>query len=237
LVALVGAALWSAAAGASTTTTAPSAAQTLLNQTIAAARAEPGVHYVTSSSLGKRSFMVSGDAASHIGLQDITMRNGSQVGTIEIRLVHNTAYFEGDPSMLTTYLGMPSTLATKFAGRWISVAHTNQAFSEIADSVTMKAVLAQITLGGPITSAPGQSDGGPVVTLSGTSKALSSSGKKGPASLEVTATTPPLPILFNAQGTNNGQVATGSVTFSDWGEAVVVAAPAHATPNTAISSS
>ena len=179
---------------------------------------------------------MTGDAARSAGLQDITLINGGQVGTIEVRLVHNTAYFRGNKLGLMSYLGLPTSLAADYTGRWISVARSNQAFASIAASMTIKAVIAQIVIDGPLTMSSGPSAPSTTLILEGTSGALSAKGQHGPATLVVSDPSTPLPVSFSAQGKDGSTMANGSVSFSNWGESVAVVAPAHAVPNTSIGS-
>ena len=226
---------------ATTTTTAVPATtttpQSVLNRALAAAKTEPTVHFVASSTVGKRTYTVSGDAAAKTGAQDITLRDGTQTGSMKVLLVHNTVYFEGDKLGLTNYLGLSSSLAPAYAGKWISFAHDNQGFATIAASLTIKAAISQISLGGPLSMAAGQAGEGATLLLRGTSGALSTNNKRAPATLVVTTTSPPLPVTFTAQGKDGTSTSTGSVTFSDWGETVHVTAPAHAIPNTSVGTS
>ena len=182
---------------ATTTTTAVPATtttpQSVLNRALAAAKTEPTVHFVASSTVGKRTYTVSGDAAAKTGAQDITLRDGTQTGSMKVLLVHNTVYFEGDKLGLTNYLGLSSSLAPAYAGKWISFAHDNQGFATIAASLTIKAAISQISLGGPLSIAAGQAGEGATLLLRGTSGALSTDDKRAPATLVVTTTSPPLP--------------------------------------------
>jgi hypothetical protein len=231
-----------AAAGGTTTISAPTTStaattttpRSVLDRALAAAKTEPTVHFVASSTVGKRTYTVSGDAAAKTGAQDITLRDGTQTGSMKVLLVHDTVYFQGDTLGLTNYLGLPSSLAPAYAGKWISFAHDNQGFATIAASLTIKAAISQISLGGPLSIPAGQAGAGATLLLAGTSGALSTNNKREPATLVVTTTSPPLPVTFTARGKDGTSTSTGSVTFSDWGETFRVTAPAHAIPNTSV---
>ncbi len=186
------------------------------------------MHFVTVTTVGTRRYSVVADATASTGRQLVTVRSGGTAGHIEVRLVSSGLYIRGDGAGLVTYLGMPSNLATKYAGRWIYYAPSVQGYKSLAQSMTVAAAVDLISLKAPLTSASGHVAGATVTVIHGTTQALSSSGR-GPASLAVAPGTN-LPIVFTGQGTASGKRATGSVTYSAWGEPVVVATPAHSVP-------
>lgn len=233
-----------AAASGSTTTTTPSVTtagsskvspKTLLAASLGAANAKGSVHYVVHSSSGKDTITVTADAASTAGSQAIVLRVGKSTGHVTGTLVDNTVYFRGDTLGLEDYLGMPSTAAPKYAGKWISFGSSTKDYATIAKSMTLASALDQISVDAPLSSGGSSTRGGRrAVSIKGTTTSLSSSGHKGSAVLYVSAVGAPLPIAFLGTGTQKAGAETGSVTYSRWGERVRPAVPATSVPSSSI---
>jgi uncharacterized OsmC-like protein len=234
-----------AAGAATTTTTAPAvttagsrstAPKTLLAASLAAAGTQTSVHYVATSSVGTRSLEITADASTTAGTQSIVLREGKTTGHVTGRFVDKIVYFRGDTVGLEDYLGMPATLAPKYNGQWISFSSTTKDYSSIAKSLTLSAAIAQISVSAPLTGG-GHTivDGKAAVGLRGTTTALSSKGKKGSATLYVSAKGSPLPVAYRGTGKQKKQKETGTVTFSRWGETVSPAVPAKSVAASTIS--
>lgn len=234
----------SGVAGAATTTTTTATAQAtltpkaLLAASLKAANAQPSVHFVATSTVGTRSITITADAAAATGSQVIVLREDKKTGHVTGRYVGSTVYFRGNTVGLEDYLGMPTTLAPKYSGKWISFGSSTEDYSSIAKSMTISAAVAQISVKAPITGGGHATVGGQAaVGVRGTTTTLSSKGKKGKATLYVAATGSPLPIRYNGTGKQKKQKETGQVTFSKWGETVNPTAPAGAVPASSISTS
>jgi hypothetical protein len=225
----------SGTAGATTRPTAPKA---LLAASLKAAGKQSSVHSVATSTVGTQSIKITADAATKAGTQVIILREGKKTGHLTGRYVNNTVYFRGDTIGLEDYLGMPATLAPKYSGKWISFASTTQGYSSVANSMTVSAAVSQISVKAPITSS-GQTtvNGQAAVGVRGTTTTLSSKGKKGTATLYVSAKGSPLPIRYLGTGIQKKQKETGQVTFSKWGETVSPTAPTGAVPASSITTS
>ncbi len=223
-----------AVGAATTTTTASTPATAQLRAALAAARAEPSVHFTTSTTLGARNYTVVGDAGHKLGVQTVTVTNGTKTGHVKVRLVHSDFYIEGDTYGLTTYVGMPSNLATEYKNRWIAFGPSTPDFSAIEKSMTVTAAIGQISLDGPLTMTTSTVAGAPVVVLSGTTTSLSSKGHTGPATLVVAGNGSNLPVSFTGQGKDGTSVARGSIAYSDWGEKLTVTRPANPVPSSKV---
>ena len=222
------------AAGASTTTTAPTPASAQLAATLAAAKAQPSVHFSTTTVAGAKSYTVVGDASKTGGVQEVTVVDGTRTGHVQVRLIGRNFYIQGDDYGLTTYVGMPSNLAATYKNRWIVFGPSTPDFTAIAKSMTVSAAVDQISMKGPLTMATAQVAGSPAIVLTGTTTSLSAKDTKGPATLVVTADGTDLPLSFSGQGTDGTTVAKASITYSRWGQPVTVARPAHAVPSTKV---
>jgi hypothetical protein len=223
-------------AGAATTTTtaAGSAVQTRLlaaqTAAIAAAKSAGSVHYVQKASAGKQTVEIVGDASGSEGREMVTVHNGSSVGHVTGELTGGKVYFEGDDYGLTSYLGMPANLASKYAHRWIVFTQADQGFKQTAKTFTISGPLSVVTLSkGTLGPGPGSTIASTAVTsIRGRTAALSTSGKSGTGTLYVAAAGSPLPVRFVGTGTQDAGPAKGQVDFSQWGEPVTLSAPSHA---------
>ncbi|HVX20852.1 MAG TPA: hypothetical protein VHB02_05865 [Acidimicrobiales bacterium] len=182
------------------------------------------------STVGKQSVAITADVARAKGREAVVVTGGQQTGHVAVRLVHQAAYFRGDPTGLEGYLGMPSTLATKYAGTWIRFDQSNPTYQAISKSLTVSSAVSQISVKAPLANGPSATiDGVPAVSVTGTTTDL---GGKGPAALYLPARSRVLPLQYTAQGTQKAQgskkqeKASGQVDFSHWGERFAVAAPA-----------
>src|SRR5271166_5357626 len=210
-----GAATSPAALAAATSPAAPAAA------TEAAAAKQQSVHYVAGSILGTESITIVADVARSSGLETIRLRDARQTGLVS-----------------AGYVGMPSTLATRYAGKWIAFTPTQKSFAAIAKSLTLSAAVGQISIGPPFTSSTGPTVGNvPTVLVRGTTTMFSSSGAKGRASLSIRTNGTPLPVTFAGRGSQSGKTESGQVVFSGWNEPVHVVAPSSSVNASSISSS
>lgn len=234
----------SSGSSATTTTTAPPAtigssttAKAIMDASLAAARAQKSAHYVATNKVGTRSIQVTTDTSPTTATQQIVIRVGKQRGQMTSRYVGGVVYFRGDDLALEDYLGMPTTLASKYVGQWISFGSSTQDYKAIAKSMQLSTAVTQISLKSPLKGVGASTQGGQsVVGVRGTTTELSSKGKQGTATLYVAATGTPLPVAFTGNGKQDKKKETGSVTFSRWGEKVTTTAPAHSVRASSISS-
>jgi hypothetical protein len=209
--------------------------EVLLAASLDAARAESSVHYVATSAVGDESVRVTADSATAAASQEIVLRVGKGIGHVTARLVDSTAYFRGNALGLEDYLGMPSRLAPKYVGRWISFSSSTKSYPSIAKSMSVSSAINQISVDAPLSgSRKVSSNGRSAVSIRGTTTSLSSAGNKGTAVLYVSATGRPLPIAYRGTGEQKKKPETGTVTYSRWGEAVSPRAPATSVPSSSI---
>jgi hypothetical protein len=230
-------------AGASTTTTsstlpttgtAPSAQQAsllaVLNSALAAATAQKSVHYLQTASAGKQSVTIIADASTSEGRQVVTVQNGTSIGHVTGELTGDKVYFRGDAYGLSSYLGMPTDLASKYKNRWIVFTKSSQGFAQSVKTFTIQGPLSVVKLTkGTLSAAGGATvDGQAVTAITGGTTALSTGGKSGTGTLYLASTGSPLPVRFVGTGSQSAGKAKGEVDFSLWGERVVVPAPRNA---------
>lgn len=210
-------------------------ATALLKASLAAGAKQSAVHYVVVSSAGNHSVNLVADASSTKGNQTIVLREGSHVGHVNGRLVGGNVYFEGDQYGLTQYLGMPSSLAPKYAGKWIVWTSSDSTYSWVEQDFQLSTALGQISMKAPLSIGGRTSvNGTSALNLNGTTSSLSEKGKSGPATLAVAASKTPLPLRFTGKGKEQLGKAYGTVTFSKWGETISVTAPTNAIPVSSI---
>ena len=211
------------AAGGAGAASSPAA---LVAASKSAATKQHSAHFVAVSSLGANSVTIVADVGQASGKETIRLRNSGQTGLISGRYDGKAVYFRGDANGLVGYLGMPSSLATKYAGRWIAFTSDQKSYAAIAKSLTLPEAIAQISMAPPYTSSTGPRAGGsPTVLVRGTSAAFSSSGSKGSATMTIVGSGTPLPVTFSGSGTQSGKTERGNVVFTKWNEPLNVVAP------------
>jgi hypothetical protein len=132
------------------------------------------------------------------------------------------AYIRGDAFALSSYLGFRIAGASRSAGKWIRIPHSDASYSSISASATLPSTLDEFRLSGPLKFAPGKKISG--------RQAFAIAGTVGrppaQAKLYARATGTPLPL---------GEVETfgkglAETLLSNWNEQVHVPVPAHAVP-------
>jgi hypothetical protein len=208
---------------------------TLLSDSVKAADRQRSVHFVATSSLATKSIVIVANAGTASGTQTITMRVGKSTGHVTGRYTGNTVYFRGDTVGLVSYLGMPSSIAPKYANRWISFISSDQGYSQIAGSMTLQSAVSQISLTAPVTGGNrARVNGTNVFVVRGTTTSLSAKGQHGDAVLDVDATGAHLPVRYQGTGHQKSETTRGQVSFSRWGLRVNPSAPSGAVPASSI---
>jgi len=158
--------------------------------------------------------------------------SGGHTGHVSARLVKKVAYFRGDAAGLERYLGLPSTLAPKYANRWISFEPSDQYYKTVSQAMTISSAVGQISVKAPVSTGPSSTiNGTAAIGITGTTTSL---GSKGPAALYLPAQGSLLPLRYTGQGKEQKQKATGQVDFSNWGESFSVVAPAKSVRSSSV---
>jgi hypothetical protein len=200
-------------------------ARALYQQAIAATRAAPGFHYVAVTSGGVASQKIVGDAGQNTGTQAITFSASYGTEQFTLYLVSGTVYFQGNVPALEDQLGVPTNSASKYDGRWISIASGDGPYTVVAPGITTGDQADEIPLVANATSH---------VTTSGTSATRISGtvppvrgAPSGTGYLDIDATSH-APIQYVSTVSANGVTLKDTVTFSAWGPAPSVSAPTGA---------
>jgi hypothetical protein len=168
-------------------------------------------------------------------VQDSTLHTGKQTTAIKkevvsVVLVGGAAYISGNTEGLTSYFGLPSSLASTLTDKWVSIQPTDSSFQSISGNVDLTSALANVTPGGTLVAGKrSKIDGKQVRSIGGDAP-----GGAGRLTLFVAANKRALPVAA-VESNGSGKSATGEiVTFTHWGERVHVATPTTAVPLSAI---
>lgn len=212
----------SASAPSSAASAAAVHARALYRQSLAAANASAGFHYlaVTTGDSSNQKFV--GDAGQAAGTQVITLDSTYGSEQFTLVLAGGTVYFQGNGPALRDQLGVPAASAPGLVGRWISVSSGDGPYGVIAPGITVADQVQETVL--VPTSTQATSDGS--VRIAGTVPALQG-GTGGTAHLDVAAGSH-LPTSYVVSISGGGTTTTSTATFSKWGTAPTVTAPAGA---------
>jgi len=204
------------------------AAAALLAQTNRDALAQGWAHIAIHVSLGSQTAVFSDDSGPTSGRQVIVV--GQSDATVV--LVGGIAYIQGNASAMQNYFGFPASAAPGLANRWISFSSSDSDYSTVASAVTLGSALQQMTLAAPLSEGAGAVvNGQSVIPVAGQLVAADNVGQ-GSGTIDVSTATDPLPVEFD-YSSNDGH---GALVFSAWAKAVVLSAPAGATPAASIPS-
>ena len=183
-----------------------------------AVSAEHSVRYVTvSSSSGVRLTMVC-DVDTGRGIQRVTLTKSGSTGHVTTLVLGSNAYIRGDAFGLRTYMRFPASIASRYAGRWISVPPSSPLHAPVAVDATYGSFISHALPEGNLSLVSGTVGGRRVVGLRGKAP------EGGTLILYVRASGSRLPL----EGKEVARSATGLVTMSRWNESVRLPKPAHA---------
>lgn len=160
-----------------------------------------------------------------------TSEDGAEV--LHLRYLRHTIYLEGKGAVLSALFGMPSYLADRYSGRWLSAPTSVRTVAELSTLFSLRTLARNLVdLSGPLSRSPaGARVGGhPVIMLRGTiarTKVNAGDGAGDRATLVLSAAAPHLPVSLAFGDTADGSTR---ITFSHWGVAAPVSAPAHPVP-------
>jgi hypothetical protein len=185
--------------------------------------------------------VITDQAASSAAAQRIVADIGTVTGTetitdgttnAAIRITSKAAYFTGDPTGLTAFLGLSPASAGKVASRWVAIKAGTTEYQALAAENTIASV--------PSSLLPSAADAVQVrtATISGRKTyvldwkaAASGSSPAYRAQLILTVTPQILPVSETIATSD----ASKTVTFSRWGSPFTVTAPASAIPYSEVS--
>jgi hypothetical protein len=186
---------------------------------------EQGVHMVITDQL-----------AGNATPQRITADMGTATGTeliscgpaaAAIRVTRQAAYFTGSKAGLTSYIGLTATAAARVGSRWVVIKAGTSEYQDLAAENTLAALPSSILPAASQVSrvSTAVADGQKVYILDWTT---TPSGSQTPISARLTLTATPKVLPVSETLTTKGESKT--VTFSNWGAASTVAAPAQSIP-------
>ncbi len=200
----------------------PSPAQ-LLQESLTAAGAADAFHYRATWRSDGFSQIVVGDVGPSSGSETVSVGHDQFI----VIFTGKEAYFDGSAAALQDQLGLPATMASVYAGRWISLLQTDGPYSSIEDGLTSSSALAQVFIA-PSATAPEYQTHGVLLTRI-TGRIPHGQVVTGSASLDLISRSK-LPAEYSAHGSNGGQTWSSTLAFSQWGEKAVVEAPIGALP-------
>jgi hypothetical protein len=198
-----------------------------LNTAVAAATKKGSVRVTVHFFSGKTTGELVQDSARQSAVQTVAI--GKE--RVSIVLLDGTAYFSGNVKGLTSYFGMPKTVAATLPGRWISVSPTDSGFPSVTAGLSLGAALKEATPVGLIKMGKQKKLAGQLTqSISGTG-----STDVPPTTLFISTTGSHLPVeAVASRGTGKG--LSGEIaTFSRWGEKVSVPTPTNAIPISTLS--
>ena len=210
------------AAGATT----PSA-QAEYNAALKAAGSQ-GVHFESALSQGGVSITVNGDSGATSGAQTITVTRANLTERVRAMVIGKTGYISANATALRYVVGLSTTQASKYAGKWLFFPTSSAGLAELVAGLEYSQVASELQMTGPYSY-------GPTTTVQGQrARAIrgyvtSESGSKVPVVLYVSATGAPKPIeeVTNPGAQKGSPTIHGSVTLSNWGQQITQTAPSH----------
>jgi hypothetical protein len=206
----------------------------VLAVTVAAAEAQGSAHLDNTNTTGPAGG----------GTYDVSAREGEQTvtggtqGNAVLLTVPGHAYLKGDAAFLQSSFGFPASVASSYAGKWISFVPSDPGYQQVVNGDTLPSALVESSPTGVLTLTPIRTiDGQTVEGVSGNLPSdISQAGATGSQVLYVSTTAPYLPVEVVTSGSLDGQSGTTVVTFSRWGESLAIVTPNGATPISSISS-
>lgn len=215
-------------------TLAGKSASQILDNALTAAHNQRAVHYVLESTTtgNSQSQKITGDAGQSGG--DQVVQTGS--ATVEVMVIGQTAFVQGNQAGLQQTLGFSATASAKYPNQWIAVSPSDPLYQPITQSVTISGIFGQLKPTGKLTSStPGTISGQHVVGVKGGLPGNPQSGVTGQATVYVTTKAPNLPIGFVGQAKSSSASVTDIGAFNHWGETLNLSAPATSVPYSVVS--
>jgi hypothetical protein len=175
----------------------------------------------------------SDDAAASGGRQVIT----TGTGRATILLIGGVGYVQADAGALQGFFHTSVQLATQAAGRWISLRPGDtlgaSTYDDVTAGITLSSVAQELQFGGQLAkAAPATVAGQPVIGVQAPLPA--DDGLPGAKTvLYVTENSAVRPVRYELVG---GGSTTNELSFSQWGERLVLTRPANAIPASSFTS-
>jgi hypothetical protein len=189
------------------------------------------VHFEIRERQGNATLQQSGDAGATSGSESVNIQNGKVTEHLNTEVVGKNGYIKGDQAALENIFGLTATQAHKYAGTWLSFPMSNTNLAGLTAGLLRSQVATELGFSGPFTFTSDASvNGQHAIGIKGS--VSTSNGTSVPEILYVPSSGKPLAIeeITNPGAKANTSTGHGTVFFSQWGEHVAVAAPAHSVP-------
>ena len=207
-----------AAVGTAAVALASSSPKAVRASIVVAALAQKSVHW-TSTSNGHGTVTRTADVNADSGTEQATFDGAA----VQIRLVDDTAYVQGDVVGLQLSLYLTQAQATQYAGQWISIPKGDELYAQTADGLTLASIVHDATPQGKLKLVSTKAHG---------TRLLVVRGRRGKqigltrSSLAAHASGTLLPVTFSNGGVDHSLRGL----FSKWNEPGSVQAPSSSTP-------
>jgi hypothetical protein len=221
-------------AGCSSGPTAGGLSGESANQVISVAQAaiaQAGTfHFADVTGSGSKAQTLSGEAGKGDAEQSLIDPDGD----LFVRLVGSAIYLRGSADVLVSALGLSSTVAAQYSGKWIKIASKDIPYQTIAKTLLPESeVTPYIPVSGLTVGSPRVLGGHDVVPVSG--KSESSNGNSAVATIYVSTSAPYLPLDGTLKGTGSEKNDSEEATFK-WSGKVAVTAPPGAVAYSSLTS-
>jgi hypothetical protein len=214
-------------------TPAGKSAPVLLRDTVAALRSGGSVHVDITESTSQGSLAYSDDATASGGRQVITI---DRTGHVTILFIAGVGYVQANAAGLAGLFELPQPQADQFAGQWIALRPGDKlgasTYADVTAGITLSSVATELAPSGtPTLAAPATVAGQRVVGVQTPLRAGSQLPATARNVLYMTDNSLLRPVL--SEVTNAGSYKY-QVSFSHWGEALHLTAPANAVPASSV---
>jgi hypothetical protein len=165
---------------------------------------------------------------------DIGADEGRQV--IDSNGAHSTvlvlpgmAYINGDATALTQYFGLQTSNPQGLAGRWISIRPSDQNYSVVTASVTLRSDFHNLIVGPFSNESTVAADGTNLTAVHGFVQGPTGA-RRVPATLYVTQTGTVRPVRLRVSTAG----ITETMTWNNWGRSVSLTTPSQSIPISAV---
>jgi flagellar capping protein FliD len=205
---------------ASTQASASTSTSSILTATKAALAGQHSVHLAVSIVQGSNTTVEEVDLGTTTGVESIA--SGNAKATVEVAPMYG--YMTGDPSGLTSLIGLTASEAKKLGTKWMSLKAGTTPYADLKTAATLPFISGLLPDPKGTTSSTETVGNVKLYVLKWSSAATSSSPKLTDV-LAISMGKTPLPV----KETETDASASETTEFSRWGESVVVHVPPAAT--------
>jgi hypothetical protein len=202
----------------------------VLATALAALEAGDSVHIAISTTTSQETVTCSDEATAGGGWHVMTTGTG---GHVSIVLIGAVGYVAGNAAGLVSLMRLPGPEAHLEAGQWVSVRPGQRmgasGYGDITGGITLSSVASEVTPTGPLTlTAPATIAGQQAIGVQGRAPASMQLPPGARATLYV-STSDARPLRYEVSGVGG---YADRITFSNWGQRVLLVVPPHAIPAT-----